>query len=544
MYQILIVDDEIHAVEGICSGVDWDKLRITAVFKAYTVKQAKDVFEQERIDIMLCDIEMPQASGLELTEWVRERYPKTETIILTCHADFKYAKQALQLGSFDYILKPVPFGELEQVIERAKEKLNKESEMNQNSKFGQFWYQHQPMLIERFWQDILNQTVPSNPKSISRAAADRNIPYVEDMKFIPILVSIQRWHKPLSLRDEKLLEYGLKNSAEEILLSSRQDRLFFSLSSTKMLAIFSVDGHQQYLSELEEAGQRYIEACSRYLYCDISCYIGEKVYGHEMLGLVTKLNEMERNNVAYSNKVFLLSTPHVHSSQYKLADISLWSVMLKEGAFDEVLIEAIHYINGLEKEVWNADLLNRFYQDFQQMMHYVLQTKGIQAHQLFSDPYSQEIGTNANRSVTDLQEWVKHIVIKAKEYVISLDLTQSVVQRVIQFINLHISEDLSREEIANHVYLNPDYLTRIFKRETGMAISDYLFHERLKIAKELLAKTDMQIGAIASHIGYANFSYFSRTFKKHTNLNPNEYRQLYQRSSDGIDKSIVYKHKK
>lgn len=113
MYQILIVDDEVHAVKGIRSGMDWNRLGITAVFTAYTVRQAKELFEREHIDIMLCDIEMPQASGLELTKWVRERYPKTETIFLTCHADFKYAKQALQLGSLDYILKPVPFAELE-----------------------------------------------------------------------------------------------------------------------------------------------------------------------------------------------------------------------------------------------------------------------------------------------------------------------------------------------------------------------------------------------------------------------------------------------
>ncbi|MGO4274510.1 helix-turn-helix transcriptional regulator, partial [Paenibacillus sp. TAF58] len=85
-----------------------------------------------------------------------------------------------------------------------------------------------------------------------------------------------------------------------------------------------------------------------------------------------------------------------------------------------------------------------------------------------------------------------------------------------------------REEIANHVFLNPDYLTRIFKKETGMAVSDYLFHERLKLAQELLAKTDMPISAVASHIGYANFSHFSRMFKKHTDLNPIEYRQLHQ----------------
>lgn len=525
MYQIMIVDDEVHTVEGIYSGVDWDKLGITAVFKAFTVRSAKQRFELDRIDIMLCDIEMPQATGLELAEWVREHYPETKIIFLTCHADFKYAKQALQLGSIDYILKPVPFRELEKVIEKAKETINKESEIVQ---YSQFWIQNQPMIIERFWQDILNLNIPSNARAISRAAAERNIPYFDEMVFVPILISLQRWHKPVNLRDEKILEYGLKNSAEEVIFESRQDRLLITLSNRKMLAILAIRGNDAPSSEYEAACRRFIEACSKYFYCDISCYIGEKVHGHEMLEMVNKLYEMERNNVAFNNSVLLLSRPKVQTSNYQSADMTLWSVMLKEDKFDEVWTEAKQYLEGVEKEKLSADLLNRFYQDFQQMIHYVLHTKGIHAHLLFGDPQSKELNANAIRSVSYLMEWMRHLVTKAKEYVHTLQQSQSVVEKVKELIKLRISEDISREEIANHVFLNPDHLTRIFKKETGMAMWDYLFQERMQLAQELLAKSDMPISAVASHIGHSNFSHFSRAFKKHTTMNPNEYRQLHR----------------
>jgi two-component system response regulator YesN len=525
MYRILIVDDEVHAVEGICSGIDWNKLGISEVYKAYTVRQAKELFETKQIDIMLCDIEMPQATGLELTEWVREHYPKTETIFLTCHADFSYAKQALQLGSLDYLLKPVPFAELEKVILKAQDKIVQNSEIMKHS---QSWLRHQPLLIERFWLDILNQIVPSHPKAIYRAASDRSIPYFEEMQFIPILISIQRWHKAINLRDEKVLEYGLRNSAEEMILTAGREGLIFTLSSKRMLAILSIDRFQDELTGLEGACQRFIEACNQYFYCDISCYMGDKVQGHDMLGMVNKLLELERNNVAFNNKVFLLSKSLTHSRSYKSADMNVWSLMLKEGAYDDVSLEASRYLNELRKEMLNAEFLQSFFQNFQQMIHFVLHTKGIQAYQLFNDTNSIELDIHATRSVTHLLDWVNHVLKKSKEFVLSLEQSQSVVEKVLQFISLHLSEDLSREEIASHVFLNPDYLTRIFKKETGLAISDYLFQERLKLAKELLAKTDMPIGTIASHIGYVNFSYFSRMFKKQTNLNPNEYRQLHQ----------------
>jgi two-component system response regulator YesN len=101
MLHLLIVDDEPLAVRGVKAAIQWDMLGIETIYTAYNAAQAKEVYTNHRIDIMLCDIEMPEDSGLDLLVWVREHYPATETIFLTCHADFAFAKQAIQLGSFD-----------------------------------------------------------------------------------------------------------------------------------------------------------------------------------------------------------------------------------------------------------------------------------------------------------------------------------------------------------------------------------------------------------------------------------------------------------
>lgn len=529
MLQLLIVDDEKHAVEGIRSGVAWDRLGIEGVFTAMTVRQAKEIFERERIDIMLCDIEMPQATGLELAEWVRERYPQTATIFLTCHADFRYAKQALQLGSFDYVLKPVPFPELESIIRKAAEKIRKDSEQAQYSQYGHYWFQQQPLLIERFWLDILSQTIPASRESVKRAAAERNIPYAEGMTFVPVLINIQRWHKPLNLRDEKILEYALKNSAEEMLIGSERSGHILSLEGGSLLAIVSPDGTADIVKTLQASCERFIEACRRYFYCDLSCYLGEAVHGFEMYAMVKRLRENEASNVAYNNRVFLLSGVPLPAAPKALPDMGVWAAMLLDGKYVQVMEETDEFlVKRLKQDQLDASFLRQFYQDFQQTLYYALQTKGIQAHQLFGDPASLEYAAGAVRSLTGFLEWMRHAVGKAMDYARSIEQSRSVIERVMAYIKLHIAEDLSREDIANHVYLNPDYLTRIFKKETGMAVSDYLFQERLKLAQELLTKTDMPIGAVASHIGYANFSHFSRMFKKHLLLNPNEYRQLHQ----------------
>jgi two-component system, response regulator YesN len=118
MYRMLIVDDEIHVVKGLMASLNLERLQISSVYSAFNIRQAKEVLLAHPVDIMLCDIEMPQGSGLELLEWARTQSPNTETIFLTSHADFAYAKQAIQLGCLDYLLKPVPDEELEKTVIR------------------------------------------------------------------------------------------------------------------------------------------------------------------------------------------------------------------------------------------------------------------------------------------------------------------------------------------------------------------------------------------------------------------------------------------
>ena len=65
MVKVLLVDDEIHAVEGVKRAVDWERIGVSEVHTAYNVHDAKRVFARHSIDLLLCDIEMPQGSGLE-----------------------------------------------------------------------------------------------------------------------------------------------------------------------------------------------------------------------------------------------------------------------------------------------------------------------------------------------------------------------------------------------------------------------------------------------------------------------------------------------
>lgn len=123
---ILIVDDETAILDILKEVIAWENLGIREIYTAQNAWEARRLLQENRIDITLCDIEMPQESGLELIEWIQGMYPSIINIILTGHADFNYARSAISLGVFRFLLKPVSFEEVEQTVSQAVDRLEGE----------------------------------------------------------------------------------------------------------------------------------------------------------------------------------------------------------------------------------------------------------------------------------------------------------------------------------------------------------------------------------------------------------------------------------
>ena len=116
---ILIVDDQPDVVNAEKEGVDWNRIGVETIFTAYSVPDAERLLLDKKVDVLLCDIEMPPRSGLELLNMIRERKMETRCIFLSAHAEFIYAQEAIRLGGFDYILQPAPYSEIEEAVARA-----------------------------------------------------------------------------------------------------------------------------------------------------------------------------------------------------------------------------------------------------------------------------------------------------------------------------------------------------------------------------------------------------------------------------------------
>ena len=129
-YQVLLVDDEELALEGIENGIQWDDLKVGTIYKANGMRQAIEIMQDNPIDLMISDIEMPGGNGIELIKWVAETKPHIISVFYTCHAEFNYCQEALKLGAIDYVLKPIPYIELEEILKKGILKLQQGREVD------------------------------------------------------------------------------------------------------------------------------------------------------------------------------------------------------------------------------------------------------------------------------------------------------------------------------------------------------------------------------------------------------------------------------
>ncbi len=135
--KLMIVDDEYFAVQGILDGVNWDLLGFEQVFTAYSYTEAVEIFQKNYIEILLSDIELSDETGLELVDWVNKHSPNTQCIMLSCHDEFDYARQALSLKCLDYVLKPVRFDKLTEILQNAMETVERKRQQELLEQYGQ-----------------------------------------------------------------------------------------------------------------------------------------------------------------------------------------------------------------------------------------------------------------------------------------------------------------------------------------------------------------------------------------------------------------------
>jgi len=518
---VLVVDDQTSVVSGIVFGVNWDNIGVTRVLKAYNAFEAKDIMLREQVDVLLCDIEMPVESGLDLFRWVKDREMVTECIFLTAHADFMYVKQAMQLDGFDYILQPARYKDIEQAVERAAEKVQSKQEVQMYYNYGKMHYHDKTLLIDallKVWfidRELSLNTVQNDFHKIG-------ISFPKDGQLYLSLLSIIN-----SAFGESGVEELLRSKSDELFAQYGQKVIMTQLSKRDYGLLiypskhFMIDKHG-----VERQLRLLIGECRSQLGCEMGAYAGGIASPEQVSICTAELEQMRSHNVSLRSEVYMTGEQHLPQQTVTLPDIRLWGQLMLSGGAAAVGEESTAFLEEqAAASMLTAQLLKQFYQEFIQMLYTVLEQMDQQLGDIFPEEGMLELALSPYSSITEMKQFLQTVT----NYFVNLpqvrEKNKNQVEQMIHYIRSNLNKDIRRTDIAESVFLNPSYISRLFRQETGKSLKEFITEEKINMAQALLRTTDLPISMVAMKVGYTNFSHFSQVYKKLIGKTPAEDRK-------------------
>ena len=506
---ILLVDDDRFIIEALREKIRWDRLKIDNVYAANSLTQAQAIIKEYPIHLMISDIEMPQGSGLELLSWVRNENYDIKTIFLTNYADFNYAQKAIELQSFEYYLKPINFEKLEFIIQKALDKITEQRPVAPLETSFQ--------AENNFWFEYLRKPRIHRLEDLQAELRRRNLSLKDHQYFLTGVIT---------------LHINEADYAPEIpSWTSQLKKVFqaFSNEAYQLASLFKMEGHvDHYVCLFRVDNSINSETFARKIQQEIqdklhhnsiitfkSCYQCPNI-----LQDVKELYAATGQQVPYWNTIIPVSSD---AAVIQEKEVTTNSISFSDSLDESELVKSLlHYIsNGMVPK----SILQKLHLDWTQQIGIYLDQNGISAHKLFQNAHHDFLFQRKFHSIESFEEYFNYYWSRARNFVTDAENQKNSIQRIIEYIDHHYKEDLSRTTLADMVYLSADHLARIFKKETGETLVKYITDKRIHAAKELLSDTKTPIAQVASEVGYDNYSYFTKIFKEKTGFSPGDYRK-------------------
>ncbi|MFD2611318.1 response regulator [Paenibacillus gansuensis] len=534
MLKLLIVDDHMHLVDDMAESLDWNGLGITSVYKAYSSDDALEILNEQAVHIVITDIQMPGMSGLELVQEIRKKWPGVKCILISGYDDFQYAQQAIQNRVEDYLLKPVSdeqiLGKVREVILQIREEWEHVASFQ---RAVHTFRENLPRLRETLLLELLRGFRHGN---LEEKLQRLELPFQPGDSVSLLFIRFDDDYGAYHPHDIALLEYAVSNIAAELLADSFETWHCKDEHGYMVVAV-KAKGHGESglrKDQLDKAGMLLMDNTRMYLNKAISVTISTwGTFPHEIPGMYRHsiLNIVKR--IGNESECFYSETSALSAGEEQLQSlVSLYQPpalpqLLEAGRWSEAEAK----LHELDKELsrkWTSSrehLLEAFLA-VSSAFTFIAHKNGRSIVEIAGDDWNRVIGGAMPHSVQQLSEWSQRVLRKLKEDMESeIQLSRSsIVREVHQFVEDHLSEDVSLKSIADHIYLHPVYLSRIYKLETGQGLSDYILQLRMEKAAHWLRNTHEKIYEIAMKLGYHNPNYFAKTFKKHFGMTPQEYR--------------------
>lgn len=530
MLKVVIADDEKFQLESLVECINWSGFSMKVVGTATDGMKALDLVQSLSPDILITDVRMPRMTGLELSKKAKESFPNLKIIIISGYEEFEYAKSAVNLNVYAYILKPIDIEIIEAELEKIsliciqdimlKEEIADIKEKLEESK---------PLLIDKFYKDMLNGLL-SNEAVIRQRAEYLNVE-LPDSKYFATLFQVEDNELiHLSEKERQIFSMNFSSYLNDI-CSIMNDSISIQLNDSEYVLII-------YLNDKSETQEVF----------DIIDYI-RKELDKKFLQKITIGISNIKNNVTSIHEAYKEAEVSARQKFYfgKGKNIFYMDIVLQGD--NPILLEDIYEKLILHVEIGNTSeveqtldyLFNAMSESRPNEEHNIkafcyrmvgdiyriVYTLKENVASIFGEEYILWQKITRFDTIPDIWQWMKNIIIEVTRFIYNRQSgkNSNAVNTIREILDTRYNEHITIDDLAKNVFLTPNYVSNIFKENVGESIIDYLTKVRMKHAAKYLTDPNLKIYEVSEKVGFSNNSYFANVFKGIYGVTPKEYRE-------------------
>ena len=534
---LLIVDDELEIVSWLEEMFRYDFDREIGVYTARSGKAALELLNRVRFDVVLTDIHMPQMDGITLFHKVKENWPRCKTVFLTGYQNFDDVYSVFQHRDVRYVLKSERDEVIKKAVSDAFADLEAQLEEERVRRLEKEKLENADQWMKRdFFQDALNGRLTEGQKK--QAADSLRLSLQPDRELLLFLLRVDEVAENGEEQTENLISLLKEGMPErlryEIYLQEHRHIFLFlqpeKAEDTDWAGIFEVG-----LGAVENVQEMFRNTWG----ITFSAVVREKLLSVD--GLANVSSRMKQIMVGYvgKNHELILREDTLEKEMTEAQPQNAISLVPMLRSYLELGKQTEYF--GVLSEL-SSEMQGKSRHDIYAMeLYYSIATlllQFINENHIYMQ-LAFRIGMYRLMKADEHENWMEaaQFLFEVSEAVFELlgerenTLTERALNRVIHYIDTHLSEDLPLKTLADVGGFNASYLSRLFRQTCDQTITEYILNKRMDAAKKLLKETDEKIQDISAGTGYISAQSFARAFRNSTGLSPAEWREMHRKEN-------------
>jgi len=490
--KVVIVEDNPTTVLSLVKTIDWDVMKCEVAGTAGDGESGGVMIRQLKPDIVLTDIRMPVKSGLDMIAEVREDVPDCRFVIITGYDEFQYASQAIKLGVFDYLLKPIDNEEVMRTVTRRQMENDVALEQAENLKM-------RAQLLTLLTND--SQRGQGVHELLAGAGLQFHTYYI----------------MALQQTEERYFSQAVLNRVEAVLARRRMRTVTLLLYDLAVIFVPRGDDGKGWHEEATELAYDLFDELVNPVRIGVSG-LGQSSHAIRQAYLQARralweaaLRKGNRACVFYEDQGDgPVGQEHIADTQRQI---------------DELIARA-ELTDGFAAEAARAlaEQSGRQYSNLRAMMF--LYTTGLR----------RRFGLSADEELDAVMSGIWFVSTEEDVRLCLKELNEAFLRRMdmpkqslltrnaLQYINLHAIEGIQLNDVADKLCVSANYLSALIRKETGVTFHEHMLEARMNVARSMLADPRILVEEVARAVGYGNYISFYNAFKRIEHMTPTEYR--------------------